>query len=80
MSTAENGVQDVWVEAVPGDVRSAIVNRDGVWWHEAPKPPRFHRCKPQTKGWATLDEVRRCACGGVSLNGGRWFDRNSRSK
>lgn len=51
----------------------------GVDWMDAPKPRRWHKCKPQTRGEFGLELVERCACGGARLFGfGPWVERNSR--
>lgn len=56
-----------------------VTNLDGVPWHKARKPRRWHHCWAQTKGTLNyFQEVERCACGAVRHNGSRWFDRNSR--
>jgi len=49
-------------------------------WFDAPKPRRWHRCKPQTRGsFTAYGLVERCACGGVRMGGGGpWIERNSR--
>lgn len=60
---------------------SDIVHLDGVPWHEAPKPHRFHRCHAQTKGWVNLlTLVRRCACGAIDIDGMGWTEKNSRGR
>jgi hypothetical protein len=50
----------------------------GVAWHQAPIPRRWHRCRAQTYGQHGLDQIERCACGGIRLNGQVWLERNSR--
>lgn len=52
---------------------------NGVPWHEAPLPPRIHKCFVQTRGWIGFDEVHRCACGAIRNPrfGGHWLERNS---
>ena len=59
-----------------------IKHLDGIPWHEAPLPPRFHRCKPQTKGWVGFSQVNRCACGAIKDVGTQrgWCEKNSRRK
>lgn len=56
----------------------------GVPWHEAPLPPRVHRCWAQTDGRINyFEQVQRCACGGIrtsAVKGSDWFERNSRRK
>lgn len=58
----------------------SVSNLNGVPWHEAPIPPRRHRCTPQTKGWVNyFTSVERCACGAIrSRRGDPWRERNSR--
>lgn len=59
---------------------------DGVKWHDAPIPRRWHRCWVQTygyTGWFNL--VERCACGAIRvaapvLGQSRWRDKNSRKR
>jgi hypothetical protein len=58
-----------------------IEHVDGIWWYEAPRPRRWHRCKPWTSGWMDLfGRVDRCACGAIRYNGRGWIERNSRRK
>jgi hypothetical protein len=62
----------------------SVEHLDGVPWHDAPIPRRWHRCWPQTKGMVSGGMVRRCACGALQrpLWSGRpyWIDRNTRRK
>lgn len=52
---------------------------NGVHWFDAPKPWRWHRCRPQTRGFILGDFIERCACGGLRYDGhGPWIERNSR--
>jgi len=53
---------------------------NGIWFFDAPLPPRLHRCR----AWTT-DEVtgaQRCACGALAFRDGPgsegWADVNSR--
>jgi hypothetical protein len=71
---------DGWIlEHRSDDGRTEIENLDGVSWHKAPVPRRFHRCRAQTRGFINyFTWLCRCACGGVSYNGRRWIRRNSR--
>lgn len=57
-----------------------VAHLDGVPWHEARKPRRWHKCWAQTKGTMNyFTEVERCACGAIRRPpDGRWFERNSR--
>jgi hypothetical protein len=50
----------------------------GVAWWKAPVPRRWHRCRAQTRGRRCFDEIERCACGAIRLNGGVWLERNTR--
>lgn len=53
---------------------------DGVTWHKAPLPRRWHRCSTWTRGYL-MGQIDRCACGAVRYGGsGSWFDRNSTRK
>lgn len=53
----------------------------GVWWHEAPLPRRWHRCRAQSTGFISgAGYISRCACGAMSRDGGPWFNRNERRK
>jgi hypothetical protein len=52
------------------------LDRDGVNWHDAPLPRRWHRCRAQTIG--VLDDgvrIDRCACGATGIDDG-WIGRN----
>jgi hypothetical protein len=57
---------------------------DGIPWHQAPIPPRWHHCRPWTIGTATPDEhdpMHRCACGSFRLARNRyWVAKNSRRR
>lgn len=62
-----------------------IGHKGGVPWWKADLPRRFHRCRPQTIGWATAGAPTcyRCACGAMGeAYKGRlsWVDRNARRK
>lgn len=69
-----------WIRAWEGS-GEYLENIDGVAWHEAPKPWRWHRCKPQTRGRFSDLAVDRCACGGMRYMGDDfWIERNSRRR
>jgi hypothetical protein len=54
---------------------------DGVPWYDAPVPPRFHRCKPQTRGWYKTSFIERCACGAIRSQGSYgWISKNERRR
>lgn len=55
-----------------------IWHLDGVSWIDAPVPSKLHSCWTQTRGWTGITFVRRCACGGISINGEMWLRRNER--
>lgn len=71
-------------------------HRDGVPWNEAPRPWRWHRCRPQTRGVVEGRDgerllVERCRCGGIRMAlhqgygwwpslPGFWINRNERRK
>lgn len=58
--------------------RPYVEHLDGVPWHEAPIPRRWHRCRAQTTAWDRGRRVLRCACGAYGLGfPPRWTDRNS---
>lgn len=61
-----------------------VEDLNGVDWCEAPRPRRWHRCKPQTRGCFVrfqCEVVERCACGATRFDGrGPWMERNSRRK
>lgn len=60
---------------------SQIEHLDGVPWHKAPIPRRFHRCRPQTRGYVnTFTPVLRCACGAINFDNSGWAEKNSRRK
>ncbi|MCW2300614.1 hypothetical protein [Rhodococcus erythropolis] len=67
--------------AVPAFDDPQIEHRDGIEWHQAPVPPRWHRCKAQTRGWMNLfTYIERCACGAIRRDLGTWHDRNQTRK
>lgn len=63
-----------------------IFDLDGVSWHEAPIPRRWHKCWVQTWGWlGYFDRVQRCACGAIRCvdpveGPGLWGERNQRRR
>jgi hypothetical protein len=62
-----------------GDPLSYVEHRDGIEWLYAPKPRRWHRCKPQTRGLVRMGFVERCACGATRIDHySHWMDRNSK--
>lgn len=59
--------------------RMGIRHVDGkTWWHDAPIPKRWHRCRP----WTTAFGTDRCACGGLRRHDcpPYWIYRNARRK
>jgi len=52
---------------------------DGIDWHHAPAPPKWHRCWAQTRAVLHFEFVRRCPCGGITFDGKYWLDRNTRT-
>jgi hypothetical protein len=76
----DNG--DGWISRGTAERDQLIEHREGVPWHEAPVPSRWHRCTPQTRG--LLADVERCACGAIrsrhGLGSGSWGERNSRKR
>jgi hypothetical protein len=64
------------------EARLGMTHVDGVAWHEAPLPRRWHRCKPQTSGRLSGGSlIERCACGAVRYDGhGVWIERNQRRR
>lgn len=74
MSTESSATRDGWVrthEHGPNFIESL----NGLDWYEAPLPPRWHRCKAQTRGYMTLNAIARCACGATYIMGG-WIGKN----
>jgi hypothetical protein len=59
-----------------------IKHRDGVPWHAAPRPSRWHWCSARTWQVGVFGElkVERCPCGAIRLGGRGWMKRNSRRK
>jgi hypothetical protein len=59
-----------------------IETRCGLYWDQAPLPPRFHRCRPWTVGFDGLKPpTRRCACGAISFADiPGWSEKNARRK
>lgn len=54
-------------------------NRDGVFFLDAPMPPKRHRCKVQTTARLSTCTVHRCACGALRVGViGFWNSKNSR--
>lgn len=59
----------------------SVVHHEGVEWHQAPVPRRWHRCLPRTIAIHGGRMIERCACGGIRIDGwGPWAERNSRRK
>jgi hypothetical protein len=62
------------------DLRTRQHHRDGIPWHQAPRPRRYHLCRPWTIGIGNYGPVFRCACGALQLAGDRkWVGRNCRN-
>ena len=61
---------------------AGIKDRGGVSWHEAPLPPRWHRCSGSSVRRDALGMLNfeRCACGASRIDGCGWIERNSRRK
>lgn len=56
-----------------------LENLNGIHYADAKRPFRWHRCRPQTRGFLSREIVERCACGGYAFDGiGPWIKRNSR--
>lgn len=53
-----------------------MTHQDGIPWHDAKVPFRFHRCKPQTTARFRFETVDRCACGATRFDGGPWINKN----
>jgi hypothetical protein len=54
-----------------------IESIDGIDWHDAPLPSRWHQCREQTRGWFGLNYVERCACGATRLRHSEpWMNKN----
>ncbi len=50
-------------------------------WYRQPLPPADHQCRTAQSGAISTGAFyERCACGGISRNGGPWMERNSRRK
>jgi hypothetical protein len=76
-----------WVEVFRADDGPLVECVDGVWWHEAPAPRRWHRCRAQTRALMTsaVDRrplyIERCACGAIREGArGLWWERNNRRR
>lgn len=67
---------------IPNEVpRGYLENWDGIPWHEAPLPRRWHRCKAWTRGCVSIfTYVERCACGSIRLDRLVWIEKNQRRK
>jgi hypothetical protein len=54
-----------------------IESRGGVDWADAGLPPRWHRCRPHSRGWTSLGYAERCRCGASRGRvTGPWAGRN----
>lgn len=65
--------------------RIVLWHLEGVAWHDRPRPRRWHRCRPVTRGLVGLCEgLERCACGAIRRGGPfllfapHWLERNTR--
>lgn len=71
---------DEWVTEF-NDGHTQAEHRDGIPWHGAPLPRRWHRCRVQTAGRVRyFTTVCRCSCGAIAIDGGQWQERNSRRR
>lgn len=63
----------------------SMIHRDGVAWHDAPVPRRWHRCRAQTEAYdgGNREIVKRCPCGAITINKrgekSYWMQRNTAS-
>src|ERR1022692_3959607 len=54
-----------------------IESLDGIEWGNGDPPRRWHRCRPQTRGWIGPDYTERCNCGAARMDpSGLWIHRN----
>lgn len=54
-----------------------LEHRGGIHWNHAALPPRWHRCKPQTRGFMSGEVIERCACGAARFGpGSPWVNKN----
>ena len=71
-----------WVtdpDSVPGG--ASMRHLDGIPYWDAKTPRRWHRCKPQTRGFFDGALVERCACGGISsASSSIWHERNTKRR
>ena len=71
---------DEWIMDKPKVPGVETEHLNGIPWYNATIPHRFHRCKPQTKGWLNwLTRIQRCSCGAINMGHG-WAEKNSRRK
>ena len=63
------------------DGKLEVEHLNGVAWHDAPLPSRWHRCWPQTRAWMDyFTKVERCACGATRFDGRGWVGKNETRK
>lgn len=63
------------------DGKMEVEHLEGVPWHDAPLPRRFHRCWPQTRAWMNyFERIERCACGAGRIDGHSWIHKNETRK
>lgn len=65
------------------DRDAGISHKDGIWYYDAPLPPKNHECTAWTvrKDLLGLETAARCACGAIRLFPyDSWLDRNSRRR
>lgn len=70
----------VWESTTTGEF---LEHRNGVAWHDAPIPRKFHRCTAQSRGFILSMKhgpviIERCACGAVNFESEGWDERNTR--
>lgn len=70
----------VWCLDIRRSEPHYVWHLDGIPHAKAPRPPRQHKCQPQTCTiTSTLHHQDRCACGAARVGVyGQWLGRNSR--
>jgi len=73
-----------WVRHYDNGSDDYLESVNGVLWYDIPVPPRWHRCKAQTRGSFDDCYVERCRCGAARFpvypGNNVWLDRNSRRR
>jgi hypothetical protein len=69
-----------WVRETYGRLAGSYTDlKDGLEWHQHPRPFPIHQCRPVLMALSDrLGYAQRCACGAIRFSFDGWIEKNSR--